>query len=240
MSRRRPPHRALALGATAAALTGCLPETATSQGQRVADLYTVFMIAAAGVFVLVVGLLAWTVVRYRGQPGRDVEMPPQIPGSLRLEVVWWVLPTLLVGVLAVMTIGVLGEVDARAEEPELVVEVAGYQWGWQFTYPESGVVVNGTAADPPRIRLPVGETVAFVISSRDVIHSFNIPTFLIKRDAVPGQENRFDVVIEMEGTYGGQCGEFCGLLHARQLFEIEGVSRQAFDTWLAEQAGTDR
>ena len=153
---------------------------------------------------------------------------------------WWVLPTILVGVLAFMTIGVLGEVDARAEEPELVVEVAGYQWGWQFTYPESGVVVNGTAADPPRIRLPVGETVAFVISSRDVIHSFNIPTFLIKRDAVPGQENRFDVVIEMEGTYGGQCGEFCGLLHARQLFEIEGVSREAFDAWLAEEAVAGR
>ena len=71
------------------------------------------------------------------------------------------------------------------------------------------MVVSGTAAEPPTIHLPVNRPIAFVITSEDVIHSFAIPRFLIKRDAVPGHPNRFDVVIEHEGTYTGQCSEFC-------------------------------
>lgn len=238
MSRRRPLRRAIlppAVTAVAAAVTGCLPQAVTDRGREVAWLYDLFMLAAAAVFVLVVGLMAWAIVRYRGDPGRDVAMPRQTHGHLGLEVAWWALPALTVVGLAALTIAVLGEVDARDEEPALVVHVAGYQWGWEFTYEEAGIVVNGTAADPPTIQLPVGETIAFVITSRDVVHSFNIPRFLIKRDAVPNRPNRFDVVIELAGTYSGQCGEFCGLLHARQLFEIEAVQPQAFEAWLAEQ-----
>jgi len=183
----------------------------------------------------------WAIVRYRGQPGRVVEMPRPIHGDMRLEVLWWALPTALVAVLTVLTIGVLTQVDAREEDPSVVVGVLGYQWGWEFTYEGSGVVVNGTAADPATIQLPVGETIAFEITSQDVVHSFNIPPFLIKRDAIPNQPNRFDVLIEEEGTYTGQCGEFCGLLHARQLFAIEAVQPAAFEQWLTDQqAQADR
>ena len=237
MNRRRGRRAvALALAASTLAITGCLPRAVTDRGREVADLYSLFMIAAAGVFVLVVGLLAWTIVRYRGKPGRDVELPRQIHGNVRLEVIWWAIPTALVGVLIVLTVGVLSRVDAREETPSVTVEVAGFQWGWRFTYADADVTVTGTAADPPTLRLPVDRTIAFVITSEDVVHSFNIPNFLIKRDAVPNMENRFDVMIEDEATYGGQCGEFCGLLHARQLFEIDAVQPEAFDTWLAEQA----
>lgn len=236
MIRRRARRAAGVLATTAVATTACLPEPVTDRGREVADLYGLFTIAAAGVFVLVIGLLAWTVVRHRGEPGRDVPMPRQVHGNMALEVTWWALPTAIVALLAALTIIVLGQVDARYEEPALTVEVGGFQWGWEFTYVESGVVVSGTAADPPTLRLPVDRTIAFVITSRDVVHSFNIPKFLIKRDAVPNRENRFDVVIEQEATYGGQCGEFCGLLHARQLFEIDAVRPEAFDAWLADQA----
>lgn len=219
-----------------ATLGGCLPEAATDSGRQVTQLYTWFMIAAAGVFVIVVGLLAWTIVRYRGQPGRDVPMPYPITGNIPLEVAWWALPAVLVAVLAVFTFIVLNEVDARADDPEVTVQVTGYQWGWEFIYPESGVVVNGSAVNPATILLPTDRTIAFEIRSEDVIHSFNIPAFLIKRDALPTRTNRFDVVIVEEGTYGGQCGEFCGLLHARQLFEIDAVAPAIFDDWLADQA----
>ncbi len=237
MNRRRERRAAaLALAASTLAMTGCLPRAVTDRGREVADLYALFMIAAAGVFLLVVGLLAWTIVRYRGTPGRDVDLPRQIHGNVRLEVIWWAIPTALVGVLIVLTVGVLSRVDAREETPSVTVEVAGFQWGWRFIYADADVTVTGTAADPPTLRLPVDRTIAFVITSEDVVHSFNIPNFLIKRDAVPNMENRFDVVIEDEATYGGQCGEFCGLLHARQLFEIDAVQPEAFDTWLAEQA----
>lgn len=237
---RAPVRRALAQVGVATLLTGCLPAPVTAQGSEVARLYDIFMIASAAVFALVIGLLAWSVVRYRGQPGRDVRMPKPIHGDMRLEVIWWAVPAALVAVLAVLTIGVLTQVDARGDEPGLTVGVQGYQWGWEFTYPD-GVVVNGTAADPPTIQLPVGETIAFEITSQDVVHSFNIPPFLIKRDAIPNRPNRFDVLIEEEGTYSGQCGEFCGLLHARQLFAIEAVQPAAFEQWLSDQqAQADR
>lgn len=224
------------------ALTACVPDAATVQGDEVAWLYSVFMAVAVAVFVLIVGLMAWSIVRYRGEPGREPRMPAQTHGSLRLEILWWTVPTIIVLALAGLTAVVLAEVDARAEEPAVTVGVEGFQWGWRFTFEEADVVVTGTAVDPPVISLPVGETIAFVIESQDVVHSFSIPAFLIKRDAVPSRENRFDVVIEERGTYSGQCGEFCGLLHARQAFTIEAVERAAFDSWLRdlrEEATTD-
>lgn len=217
-------------------LAACLPEAATSQGREVAWLYNIFMAAAAVVFIVVVGLMAWSVIRYRGAAGRDVPPPVQVHGHIGLEVVWWAVPTALVAILVLLTATVLARVDDRADEPAVTVAVQGFQWGWRFTYEEHGIVVSGTAEEVPVIHLPVNRPIAFVITSDDVVHSFSIPGFLIKRDAVPGRENRFDVVIEHEGTYSGQCGEFCGLLHARQLFMIEAVSPEAFDQWVAEQA----
>ena len=236
MIRRRLRRAAVVVAATAVATTACLRAPATDRGREVAELYQIFMVAAGGVFLLVIGLLAWTVIRHRGEPGRSVPMPRQVHGNVALEITWWALPTALVALLAVLTAIVLGQVDAHDEEPALMVEVGGFQWGWEFTYAESGVVVAGTAADPPTLPLPVDRTIAFVVTSRDVVHSFHIPNFLIKRDAVPNFQNRFDVVIEEEATYGGQCAEFCGLLHARQLFEIDAIQQDVFDAWLAEQA----
>jgi cytochrome c oxidase subunit 2 len=229
----------VALVLAGATLAGCIADPVTDRGRDVSTLYAWFMVAAAGVFVLVVGLMAWSIIRYRGQPGKDVPMPPPVAGNLTLEIVWWALPAALVTALAIFTIVVLSRVDARSEDPALTVEITGYQWGWEFAYPDAGIVVNGTADDPASVPLPVGRTIAFEIRSADVVHSFNIPAFLIKRDAVPTRVNRFDVVIEEEGTYAGQCGEFCGLLHAKQLFELQAVDEATFDAWLAEGAGEE-
>ena len=228
------------LAAAILLLTGCLPEAVTNQSRDVADLYTLFMGAAAVVFVVVVGLLSWSIIRYRGQPGADAPLPTQTAGHLGFEIAWWALPSALVVVLVIFTGIVLAQVDARETDPEVPVEVEGFQWGWRFTFPDADVVVTGNAGDPPTIHLPVDRTIAFLISSQDVIHSFYIPNFLVKRDAVPGRENRFDVVIDEEGTYGGQCGEYCGLYHSRQLFSIEAESEPEFEAWLAEQQAEDR
>ena len=228
--------RLAAITLVAVAATGCLPVAVTDQGSDVAWLYDLFMIAAAAVFAIVIGLIAWSILRFRGEPGRDVAHPKPVHGNLALEVTWWAIPTVIVAVLIGFTWSVLGEVDARAEEPALTVGVEGFQWGWRFTYEETDLVVSGTAQDPPTLVLPTGRTVAFVISSHDVVHSFNVPKFLIKRDAIPNHESRFDVLIELEGTYAGQCGEFCGLLHARQRFEIDAVPPDEFDAWLAAES----
>ena len=240
ITRARSVARVVAAAAVAPVMSACLPTAVTDRGREVAWLYDLFMVAAAAVFVLVAGLIGWSVLRYRGEAGRDVAPPAAAHGNVALEVIWWALPTALVVVLIAFTWLVLDRVDARAEEPALTVQVEGFQWGWRFTYEEADVVVSGTAYEPPALNLPIGRTVAFVITSRDVVHSFNIPNFLIKRDAIPGRESRFDVMIELEGTYSGQCGEFCGLLHARQLFEIEAMAPDDFDSWIAGASAADR
>ena len=215
-------------------LAGCLPEAATAEGADVSRLYGLFMIAAGVVFAIVAGLIGWSISRHRA--GRDASLPPQTRANTWLEITWWALPTLLVVVLIVATTAVLARIDAPPPDDALVVEVDGFQWGWRFTYPEADVVVAGTATGPPRIQLPLDRPVVFVLTSSDVVHSFYVPAFLVKRDNVPGHENRLTVVLEEEGTYSGQCGEFCGLLHHRMGFEIDAVSQRAFDAWLAAQA----
>ena len=213
------------------ALVGCLPEAATAEGDDVTRLYSLFMIAAGVVFAIVAGLIGWSISRHRA--GRDASLPSQTRANIWLEVTWWALPTLLVVVLIVATTAVLARIDSPAPDDAVVVEVDGFQWGWRFTYPEADVMVAGNANGPPRIQLPLDRPVVFVLTSSDVVHSFYVPAFLVKRDNVPGHENRLTVVIEEEGTYSGQCGEFCGLLHHRMGFEIDAVPQDEFDAWLA-------
>ena len=216
-------------------LTGCLPASATVEGELVSWLYALVMIAAAVVFAIVGGLLVWSILRYRA--GDADRLPPQTRANLALEAVWWALPTLLVVVLIIGTTGVLARIDAPPPEEALVVEVDGFQWGWVFTYREAGVTVSGNASDRPRIKLPLNRPVTFVLTSSDVVHSFYVPAFLVKRDNVPGQENELTVMITEEGTYSGQCGEFCGLLHEGMGFEIDAVPPDQFEAWLAAEAG---
>ena len=214
-------------------LVGCLPEAATAEGDEVSRLYGLFVVAAGVVFAIVAGLIGWSISHHRA--GSDTGLPPQTRANTWLEVTWWALPTLLVVVLIVATTGVLARIDAPPPDDALVVEVDGFQWGWRFTYLEADVTVAGNATDPPRIKLPLDRPVDFVLLSSDVVHSFYVPAFLVKRDNVPGHENRLTVVIEEEGTYSGQCGEFCGLLHYGMGFEIDAVPQDEFDAWLATQ-----
>jgi cytochrome c oxidase subunit 2 len=217
-------------------LAACAPEPVTAEGREVKALYDLFMVAAAAVFVIVAGLIGWSVIRYRARP--DDRATAQFHDNPRLEIVWWALPTVLVIYLFIVTAGVLAEVDERTEAPALTVTVTGFQWQWSFAYEGTDVVVSGGPDDPPRILLPVGRRIAFDLESPDVIHSLWVPEFLIKRDVVPGQTNRFEVTLEELGTYRGQCGEFCGLLHDEMLFSMEAVSPEAFETWLAAGGGS--
>ncbi len=219
-----------------ALLTGCAPSPVTVQGQDVAWLYGMFMIAAVVVFVVVTGLIGWSVIRYRATP--DNGEPAQFNTNVPLEIVWWALPTLLVMGLFVISAQVLANVDNKADAAALTVDVEGFQWQWRFTYPDSGVTITGQVSNPPEITLPVGREVTFVLKSPDVIHSFYVPRFLIKRDTVPGITNHVSLTINEAGTYSGQCAEFCGLLHSDMRFSIRAVPASDFDTWLKQQQAT--
>jgi cytochrome c oxidase subunit II len=214
----------------------CTPDPGDAQGRGISDLYGFFTVLAAVIFVITAGLIAWSIMRYRARPNDD-ELPRQFHSNVPLELVWFAIPQIIVIVLFVVSVNTLNDVEHQEESPAVTVEVEGFQWGWRFTYADADVVIEGTASDQPEIQLPVGQTVAFMLSSDDVVHSFYVPRFLMKRDVIPGRTNRFDVVIEDEGTYDGKCAEFCGLLHGEMNFSIRAVSPEEFERWLTSQGG---
>jgi cytochrome c oxidase subunit 2 len=229
------PTAALAMiGLTVA---GCLPAPVTSEGREVARLYGTFILIAAMVTIVVLGLAIFAILRYRAAPGDDT-LPAQVHGNLRYEAVWTGVPLLVIGGLLVLTVLVLGSFDAAVRADASVdVRVTAFRWGWRFTYPDDGVVVEGIGTAGPELYVPVGENVHVTLTGEDVIHSFYVPQFLFKKDAVPGRENAFAFTVDEAGRYGGQCAEFCGIYHSRMPFTVVAVPRAEYDAWLATHRG---
>jgi heme/copper-type cytochrome/quinol oxidase subunit 2 len=130
---------------------------------------------------------------------------------------------------------VLTEVEAVSDEPAVTVDVSGFQWQWTFDYPAEGLSYTGAGDEGPEMVLPVDEPVLIRLQALDVIHSFYVPQFFRKLDVVPGRVNQFEVTITEEGTFGGQCAEFCGLAHDAMYFTVRAVDRAAYDQWVAEE-----
>ena len=233
--------------ALALALGGCMlpPEPATIQADATYGLYVFVFVLAVLVFLGVEGFILYSVIRYRR---RDDRLPQQLHGNNLVEIIWTIIPTIIVFVIFVFSMGALGTVEARTEDPAVTVEVDGFQWQWTFRYmddddnPDNDYAVNGTAADPPSMVLPVGQPVRLLLNSDDVIHSFFVPNFLIKRDLMPAPEgtpdNELEFTIDRPGIYAGQCAEFCGNQHADMTFTIDARSPAEYEAWLeAAKAG---
>jgi cytochrome c oxidase subunit 2 len=229
------PPRSRVLGAVigfAFATVACAPESVTDEGRDVNRLYDFFSIAAAVIFVITAGLIAWSIIRYRARSDDDEGRP--FHSNVPLEIVWFAIPQVIVIALFIASTGTLDTVDRKVPDPGVTISVEGFQWGWRFRY-EEGVVISGDAQDPAEIVVPVDEPISFEITSVDVIHSFYVTKFLLKRDAIPGRTTRFDITIDSPGVYEGKCAEFCGLLHSRMNFTIRAVERSVFEGWLSEQ-----
>jgi cytochrome c oxidase subunit 2 len=196
-------------------------------------LWNVFVAIASFVVLLVAVLLVWCIVRYRR---RDEQLPRQVRHHLPTEIVYTLTPLLIVVGLFAGTYVSVRAIE-RADEPDLVVDVTGFQWQWRFAYPDDGVVVTGTERAAPVLVLPSDSTVRFRLTSTDVIHSFWIPGFRYKRDMFPGAVQEFDVRIgSRTGTWAdGVCAEFCGLDHTSMRFTVRVVEPPAFQTWIDEQ-----
>lgn len=215
----------------------------TDQTGRITSLWTGSWIAALIVGVIVWGLILWAVTVYRKRRDDDV-LPVQLRYHIPLEVMYTVLPVLMIGVLYVFTARDITALEDTSAEPDVNIEVYGRQWSWDFNYLDddvwdSGLHVNdigapGNPADLPTLYLPVNERVEFTLESRDVIHSFWVPAFLYKKDVFPGQTNVFQVTPTREGTYAGKCAEFCGEQHSGMLFQVKVVSREEYDAHIAE------
>jgi cytochrome c oxidase subunit 2 len=230
------------MGARAAAavlltllVAGCMPDPVTEQARAVRDLWTQFLIASVLVGATVWVLITFSLVRYRRPRGAGdlaAAMPRQTHGSTRLEVAWTAIPIVIILILFGLTMGALGRIEARSPG-SVTVQVEAFRWQWRFDYPGTGVAVVGGADTPAELVLPVGEPIHIVLTSSDVAHSFYVPQFLFKRDAIPGFPNQFDVTIDEPGVYRGQCAEFCGVFHARMLLSVRAVARADYDAWLA-------
>lgn len=208
------------------------PEPATRQAVHVLDLWRVLFLTGLALGAVVVGLIGWSVVRYRRRPGGEAA---KFSENVPLELLYTAIPVVIVAVLFGITVGVQREVTKLSAEPDLRIEVTGFQWGWRFRYLTEGVTIVGTSAQPPTMVLPLGATARLILRSPDVIHSFYVPEFLEKRDLIPGVENRVDVTPSRLGRFGGLCAEFCGLEHAAMTFAVAIVEPEDFQAFVQQQ-----
>jgi len=213
------------------------PAGGTTQGEDINDLWRIFFVAGLVVAGIVIGLILWCVVRYRRRDG-DEELPPQRGANVPIEIVYTVLPIATVFALFALTYTADHRVEGLAPNPAVTIHVTGFQWQWRFDYVDAGVTVLGSPGQEPQMVLPMGETVRIELTSSDVIHSFYVPGFLFKRDAIPGRTTAFDFRADRLGVYRGECAEFCGLDHAYMNFSVRVVSPGAFEAWLASHGGT--
>jgi cytochrome c oxidase subunit 2 len=218
------------------ARTPAAPPPLTEQARDIDRIWDGFLYIGIGVTVLVAGLMLYVIVRHRR---RDDSLPRQVREHIPLEIFYTVVPlAIVIGLFAVTFVSVRA-IDDVDENPDLVVEVTGFQWQWAFDYPGSGARVVGTDGVIPELVLPAGETVRFDLTAVDVIHSFWIPGFRFKRDMFPGETTSFQVDIgQRTGTYEetGVCAEFCGLDHHKMRFSVRVVTPDEFATWAREHA----
>jgi cytochrome c oxidase subunit II len=242
------------------ALTGCSvpnnefwrfgwPDGITDRSDDMRELWTGSVIAALLVGVAVWGLILWSVVKHRK---RGDELPKQTAYNLPLEIVYTIVPFLIIAGLFFVTVVVQNRVQERTDNPDETIAVNAFKWNWQFVYPETTVESDGgepvstigTSAEIPILVLPTDRTIRFEVASADVIHSFWVPEFLFKLDVIPGNENGrdnvFEVTIREEGAYVGRCAELCGTYHAYMNFEVRAVSGDDYDAYLtARESGLD-
>ncbi len=213
---------------------GYYPQSAlhpeSDSAARLDQLFDQILWWAAGVFVVVEGVLIYTLIKFRDRPGAPE--PRQIHGNLLLEVAWTIAPAIILVAIAVPTIRTIFLIDRdTTDEDALVVEAIGKQWWWEFRYPSLGIVTANEA------HLPVGRTVDLRLRTADVMHSFWVPRLAGKRDLVPGRENQLWFRPDSTGVYWGQCAEYCGTAHALMGMRIIVDEPADFDAWALQNAG---
>lgn len=203
-----------------------VPPLASAEGQSVDLMFRVQLYIIAFVFSLIMVFMVYSVIVFRRRPG-DTSEGPNVKSNTALEITWTVVPMLVVMSMGIWGAGQLSEITARAPD-ELVVEVTGFQFGWRFDYPEYGVSSN-------ELFLPLGRQVLFRITSTDVIHSFWVPEFRIKQDAVPGRWTDLRVTPIEVGDFRIRCAELCGYAHSAMYAPVVVVEAEDFEAWIAGQ-----
>ena len=223
----------------------------------------------AGIVIFVFLLLVWVCIRYNAKTN---PVPSKTTHNVLLEVVWTIIPVIILILIAVPSYKLLFYLD-RTTEPDMTLKISGYQWGWTYSYPEheglefnADIIrgekqANGHAATPEQdmveinkyipegkgrrlletynpIVLPTEKNIQILTTATDVIHSWTIPAFGVKKDAVPGRTNETWVRITTPGIYYGQCSEICGIDHAAMPIAAYAVPAEEYDAWVKCVTGT--
>src|SRR5690348_5926043 len=203
------------------------PAKGSIQAGNVRTLYTVLLIASVPIFVLVETVVLFSVWKFRMRPGEENKDGPPIHGNTRLEVVWTAVPAALIVALCTYAYTVLRS-NEDTKKNEMTVNVTARQFAFEFSYQTAGKTVVS-----PVLYLPEGQPVVFKLRALDVIHSFFVPNFSEKIDAVPGITTTLRVTPTHLGTYPAECTELCGAGHSLMRAPVHVVTPQAFQTWLS-------
>ena len=209
-------------------------EQASAEAPPIDQLLDVAIVLSSFVFAIVMVMLGYAIMRWRARPGDESDGEP-IHGNTRLEIAWTVIPTIIVVALAAYSWIVLDDIEA-AESDRMKVEVTAQQFAWDFTYPEAGVSTR-------EFHVPVGRQLELELRALDVLHSFWVPEWRIKRDLVPGApccsiDDNVLVTPDKEGTYSLICTELCGIGHATMRTTVVVESEEEFQEWVSKQPPT--
>ena len=244
---RRRRRRLLVTAVSLAVLTaacGGAQTTLDPQGPFAEDpdnLFRFVLVIALVVFVVVQGLIIVVAVKFRERKDDD-GLPEQVHGNTRMEILWTVIPALILVGIAIPTIRMVFDL---AEEPEgaLTVEVIGHRWWWEFQYPEQPEFgINERIITATELVIPAGVPIRLEMTAEEsggpanaVIHSFWIPALAGKRDVVPGRITTLNMEADAPGAWIGQCAEYCGLSHANMRANATALDAADWDAWVANQ-----
>jgi cytochrome c oxidase subunit 2 len=237
-------------------LTGCSAEEfsrgylpgvpgVTNHTDRIVGLWSTAWIILWIVGLIAWGLMFWAIVVYRRRRG-DTGLPVQLRYNNPIEVLFTVIPLILVVGFFAFTARDISEIEKPTANPDVHIQVIGKQWSWDFNYVDADVYDSGIVAQfegqpgvqetLPTLYLPVNKTVQIDLTARDVIHSFWVIDFLYKKDMFPGRMNYMYFTPQVEGTYVGKCAELCGEFHSMMLFNVKVVSQAEYDAQMAKLA----
>lgn len=222
-----------------------LHEPVTPVMERVVEFHNILLVIITAITLFVTALLFIIIIRFNAKANPK---PSATTHSTMLEVVWTLVPVIILIAIAVKSLPLIYYMD-RTKEPEMTLKVTGYQWYWGYEYPDhDGInffsyMIPDEKIDPSKgqirllstdtqVVLPIDTDIQILLTAADVIHSWAVPAFGVKRDAVPGRTNETWVRITKPGTYYGQCSELCGKDHAFMPIEIKAVTKEEFARWV--------
>jgi cytochrome c oxidase subunit II len=228
-----------------------LPPPATSIAHEIFGLHNLIFMVCVAIFVVVFGAMFYSIFAHRKSRGHK---PAKFHESTTIEIIWTAIPFFILVAMAIPSTATLLRMEDTKTDADLVIKITGHQWKWQYEYPDQDISFFSTLATPrdqienkspkgehyllevdkPMV-VPVGKKVRFLLTANDVIHSWWMPAFGVKKDAIPGFINEAWTRVDEPGTYRGQCAELCGKDHGFMPIVVEAVSEDEFAKWVSVQ-----